>query len=265
MKCRQYFLLGLAAVALAAPASAQQRGQSRDDLLDALTRHIQICAEIGETQARLACYDRLQTQVGGVQAPAAAPAAPAALTPTPIQAAPVTSPPQMPVTGSTVDTTPLAPQPLGLPGGGVATLGGQQQSPGTPSGTPYDPNAAFDPRNATYRAPETVGSKPQSQVRRSGTRPVPYSATPQPLVVLGANNLTYGPSRYWQVTVTLTSTTSRPVNSQVICTFMNAGRAVEDAIFGPVSIQPGEQITTELVGPPTTTYVDSTNCRLSSP
>ena len=31
---------------------AQPRGQSREDLLDALTRHIQICSEISDSQAR---------------------------------------------------------------------------------------------------------------------------------------------------------------------------------------------------------------------
>ena len=46
---------------------------------------------------------------------------------------------------------------------------------------------------------------------------------------------------------------------------MNAGRPVEDAYFGPVTIQPGEQISTELIGPPTTAYIDSTNCRVVSP
>ena len=88
MMLRHSLLLGVAAVALAGTAQAQPRGGSRDDLLDALTRHIQICSEIIETQARLSCYDRLQTQVGGVQAPAAAPAAAPAPTPTPLQAAP---------------------------------------------------------------------------------------------------------------------------------------------------------------------------------
>jgi hypothetical protein len=46
---------------------------------------------------------------------------------------------------------------------------------------------------------------------------------------------------------------------------MNGSSALEDAYYGPVTIQPGEQITTELIGPPTTAYVDSTNCRLLSP
>lgn len=264
---RHTLLLGVASVALAGTAHAQQRGGSRDDLLDALTRHIQICGELTETQARLSCYDRLQTQVGGVQAPAAAsPAAPVPVpTPTPMQATPTPLSP-MPSTGSSISAAPLTPQPLGVPGGGTATLGSPPQPLGAPAAAaPYDPNAAFDPSRSTYRPPESIGPKPQPQARRSGPRPVPTFSTPQPLVTIGANNLTYGPSRYWQVTIVLKSNTQRAVDTQAVCTFMNAGRSLEDAYYGPVSIQPGEQITTELIGPPTTAYVDSTNCRLLSP
>lgn len=265
MMLRQSLILGVATVALAGTAQAQQRGGSRDDLLDALTRHIQICGELTETQARLSCYDRLQTQVGGVQAPAAS-AAPMP-TPTPLQAAPTPTPlSPMPSTGSSISSAPLTPQPLGVPGGGVATLGGAPQPlGGPPAAAPYDPNAAFDPSASTYRPPEAIGPKPQPQARRSGPRPVPTFSTPQPLVTIGANNLTYGPSRYWQVTIVLKSNIQRAVDTQAVCTFMNGNRSLEDAYYGPVSIQPGEQITTELIGPPTTAYVDSTNCRLLSP
>lgn len=252
MMLRQSLLLGVAGMALVSASQAQQRGQSRDDLLDALTRHIQICGEITETQQRLSCYDRLQTQVGGV-APQAQP------TPTPLQTTPTQPQPTM---GSSIGSTPLTPQPLGVPGGGVAALGsGGASAPPTTQ----DPNAAFDPRNAGYRPPETLGPKPQPQIRRTGQRPVPNFATPQPLVTLGAANLTYGDSRYWQVTVTLTSNTTRGVNTQAECTFMNAGRPIATDYLGPLFIQPGEQITTELIGPPTTAYVDSTNCKLISP
>ncbi|WP_295136578.1 hypothetical protein [uncultured Reyranella sp.] len=269
MMLRHSLLLGVATIALAGTAHAQQRGGSRDDLLDALTRHIQICSEITETQARLSCYDRLQTQVGGVQAPAAAPVASTpAPTPTPLQATPTPLSP-MPSTGSSISAAPLTPQPLGVPGGGTATLGSPQPlgapTPTAPAAAPYDPNAAFDPSRSTYRPPEAMGPKPQPQARRSGPRPVPNFATPQPLVTIGANNLTYGPSRYWQVTIVLKSNVQRAVDTQAVCTFMNGSRALEDAYYGPVSIQPGEQITTELIGPPTTAYVDSTNCRLLSP
>src|SRR6185295_20306306 len=122
---RQSLLIGVAGLAFAGASEAQQRGQSRDDLLDALTRHIQICGEMTETQSRLACYDRLQTQVGGVT-PQSQP------TPTPLQAQPAPTPlapPPPPTTigsggGSSISSAPLTPQPLGVPGGGTATLGG---------------------------------------------------------------------------------------------------------------------------------------------
>jgi hypothetical protein len=257
---RQSLLLAAATVAFAGAGQAQTRGQSRDDLLDALTRHIQICGEITDTPQRLSCYDRLQTQVGGV-APQAQP------TPTPLQAAPANPPPQPPpgpTAGTSINSAPLSPQPLAVPGGGVATLGGAPPATGAPPPS-QDPNAAFDPRSATYRPPETLGPKPQPQMRRTGPRPIPYSSTPQPLVTLGAANLTYGDSRYWQVSVTLTSNTQRPVSTQAECTFMNGGRPVSSDYLGPVTIQPGEQISTELIGPPTTTYVDSTNCKVLSP
>ena len=55
---RYLLVLPLAAAALAGTAEAQQR--KREDLLDALTRHIQICAEINDSQSRLSCYDKLQ-------------------------------------------------------------------------------------------------------------------------------------------------------------------------------------------------------------
>ena len=278
---RQSLLLGVAVTGFAGAGQAQQR---RDDLLDALTRHIQICGEMTETQARLSCYDRLQTQIGGVTPPTGTAAPAAAPTPTPLQqAAPSPTPTLTPTPlqsptplggasggttggatgGSGISSAPLSPQPLGVPGGGVATLG----SGGTaPAPAPVqDPNAAFDPRSATYRPPETQGPRPQMQLRRTGARPVPSFSTPQPLVTLGATNLTYGDSRYWQVTVTLTSNTRNPVNTQAQCTFMNAGQPISTDYLGPIMIQPGEQITTELVGPPTTAYVDSTNCRLTSP
>ena len=46
MMLRQSLLIGVAGMAFACASWAQQRGQSRDDLLDALTRHIQICGEM---------------------------------------------------------------------------------------------------------------------------------------------------------------------------------------------------------------------------
>ncbi|MFI4999996.1 MAG: hypothetical protein ACHQK9_08965 [Reyranellales bacterium] len=261
---RHPLLLGAAMIVAAGASHAQPRGpSSREDLLDALTRHIQICAEITDTQSRLACYDRLQTQVGGVQS-----AAPAQPTPTPLRPG---SPPSSVQPSAPSAGTPLAPPPLGVPGGGVATLGGGQQQvqAGTMQPPPLtsDPDRAFDPRSATsgYRPPEGAMPRPQPPVRRTGPRPVPPSSTPRPLVMLAANNLTYGEARYWQVTIIITSNTTNTLDTQVQCTFLNAGQPVGDAYFGPTAIAAGEQISTELIGPPTTVYVDATNCRVLRP
>src|SRR4051812_31632897 len=115
MTLRHPLLLGACLIILATAADAQQRRPSREDLLDALTRHIQICSELTDGPARLACYDKMQTQVGDVQAAAPSP------TPLANNPAPVPLPPSG---GGQLGPTPLAPPPLAVPGGGVATLGG---------------------------------------------------------------------------------------------------------------------------------------------
>ena len=244
---RHTLLLGSALVIAAGAVQAQPRKPSREDLLDALTTRIQICAEISDSGNRLACFDKMQTQVVDPQAGAPAP--------TPLR----------PGTPSQQGTA-LAPPPLSVPGGGNATLGSGAQG-GTLGPAPADPDAAYDPRAATsgYRPPEGTGPKPQPAVRRTGPRAVPNFSSPQPLVNLAAANLTYGEARYWQVTITVTSNTPRTLTTQIQCTFLNAGRPVGDAYFGPTDIAAGEQISTELIGPPTTVFVDSTNCRVLSP
>jgi hypothetical protein len=230
----------LMAAALVASAQAQPRGQQREDLLDALTRHITICTEITENNARLSCFDRLQTRIGDVQ--------PSAPSPTPLRPSP-------------------QPTPLTTPGGAPATLGGNPnvQADPTPLGAPQDPDRAFDPQASTWRPPAEMAAKPQPAVRRTGPRPVPPASRPMPLVSLSADNLTYGPTRYWQVSIGIISNTTRVVDTQVQCIFTNSGRPVEDVFFGPIPLQAGEQISTELVGPPTTAYIDSVSCKVLSP
>jgi hypothetical protein len=250
---RYSLLLGAGLAVAATSGHAQTR--KREDLLDALTTHIQICAEISDSQARLACYDKLQTRVGDVQPPASSP--------TPLR--PVAPPP--PQMGGSMGGTQFTPPPLTVPGGGNATLGGSSVQGGTLGPPGSDPDAAFDTRAATsgYRPPEGAMPKPQPLVRRTGPRPIPNFSSPQSLVTLAANNLTYNDARYWQVSITITSNTPRTLTTQIQCTFMNAGQSVGDAYFGPIDIAAGEQISTEMIGPPTTAYVDSTNCRVLSP
>ncbi|WP_428660269.1 hypothetical protein [Reyranella sp.] len=288
MTARHPLYLAAALVTVAGVADAQQ---SRDDLLDAMTRHVQICAEISDSAQRLACYDKVQNKVGDVQAPAPA------RTPTPLgtmpsqpslpplqpanppppaytggsqvgNPTPLDPPPSSYTGGSQLGSpTPLTPPPLAVPGGGTATLGGAQGAP-TPLGPPSsDPDRAFNPRDSagSYRPADASMPRPQPPLRRTGPRPVPNYNQQVPLVTLAASNLTYGESRYWQVTVTVTSNTARSLDTQVRCNFLNAGRSVGEAYLGPVLMAAGEQVSTELIGPPTTTFVDSTNCRVMSP
>jgi hypothetical protein len=256
---RHTLLLGAALATVAGSASAQTRRPSREDLLDQLTRHIQICSEITDGQQRLACFDKMQNDVDDAQAPGPQP--------TPLAGNP--PPPSSPSTssGGGFGATPLAPPPLMTPGGGVATLGGRPGQSTMPPPPPpsSDPDAAFDPNRPSSSPSDATAPKPQPPIRRTGPRPLPYSPTPLPLVTLTASNLTYGNARYWQVSVTVTSNTSNTVDTQIQCTFRNAGRSVGEAYLGPLALAPGEQIATEMIGPPTSTYVDSTNCRVLSP
>ncbi len=110
--------------------------------------------------------------------------------------------------------------------------------------------------------PPEVMPKPQTTVRRSGPRPLPKATQPMPRLSLLASNFDSNPSGYWQVTATLVSNTSRAVDARVQCSFQSAGRSIGEAEFGPTSVAPGEQVSAELFGPPTTANVDSATCRL---
>lgn len=258
MMHRKSLFLGLGLIttvglALAGAQAQQRRPGTREDLLDELTRHIQICSEISDSQQRLSCYDKLQTHVGDVQ-PAAPQPTPLASNPPPAGAPPAAPPPPA-FSGGAYTSQPLAPPSLNVPGGGVATLGGQGQSGSSMS----------QPPPQDYAPSQPAGPRPQPRVTRTGPRPVPYSSQPLPLVTLRAYDLTYGASGYWQVTIAITSNTQRSVDTQVQCTFVNGASPVGDVTFGPTPIQPGEQITADLVGPPTGVHVDSTNCRVLSP
>lgn len=268
--------LGVALATIASVGHAQPgRAPSREDLLDQLTRDIQICAEVSDNQQRLACYDKVQNHVGDAQASSRQPVPLAANPPSsapPSGGAPFGATPLAPPGGSAGtlgpqgQAPPLTSPPLMTPGGGVATLGGPQGQPNTLAPPGSDPDAAYDPsRSGSSYPSDMTMPKPQPPIRRTGPRPLPYSPQPMPLVTLTANNLTYGASRYWQVSVSVTSNTPNTIDTQIQCTFRNAGRSVGEAYLGPVGLAPGEQISTELIGPPTTTYVDSTNCRVLSP
>jgi hypothetical protein len=247
----------------AGASHAQSAHPSREDLLDQLTRHVQICSEITDTQQRLACFDKMQNDVDGAPAPTRREPTPLATNRRP-PPAPASPPP--PSGGSAYSSTPLSPPPLTTPGGGVATLGPHGQ-PGNVAPPPGSDDRAFNPHasGTGYGPPDSTMAKPRPPIRRTGPRPVPTYNQPMPLETLTASNLTYGDSHYWQVSISVTSNTPSTIQTQIQCTFRNGGHSVGEAYLGPISLAPGEQMSTELIGPPTTTYVDSTNCRALSP
>ena len=128
---------------------------------------------------------------------------------------------------------------------------------------PAQPTTDPDPHSATPTLRPSKGIiKPQPIVRRTGPRPLPNITQPMPRFSLQASDLTYNPAGYWQVTVTLTSNTPRTLDTQVQCSFLSTGRSVGEGSFGPTAVAPGEQISTDLIGPPMTAHVDSTICGL---
>jgi hypothetical protein len=271
MMLRHSLVIGAALAMTAGTGHAQSGHPSREDLLDQLTRHVQICSEITDTQQRLACYDKMQNNVGGAPAPTAG-RQPTPLAnnrpppPRPASPPPPSSPPPS-SDGSSYSSAPLSPPPLTTPGGGIATLGPQGQ-PGDVAPPPgSDADRAFNPHGTEsgYGPSDSTMAKPRPPIRRTGPRPVPTYNQPMPLETLTASNLTYGGSHYWQVSISVTSNTTNTIQTQIQCTFRNGSRSVGDAYLGPIALAPGEQISTELIGPPTTTYVDSTNCRVLSP
>ena len=174
--------------ALAGAAHAQQRGQSRDDLLDALTRHIQICGEITDTQARLACYDRCRPRSAACRRRRRP-------TPTPLHvqpprrrrshAAAATGAAIGSSGGSSISPRRSRRQPLSVPGGGTATLGGGRRC------TSAAARAGAQRSRRRLRSaqpsdlPAAGGAAAPSRSRRCAA-PVrgrcPTSSTPQPLV-----------------------------------------------------------------------------------
>ena len=138
----------------------------------------------------------------------------------------------------------------------------RQAPPAQPAPPTPTPVASAEPLNAApaYRPPDET-TKPQPEVRRTGPRPLPKANQPMPRSSLQASDLTYR-AGYWQVTATLTSNTSRTLDAQVQCSFLGAERSAGEASFGPMVVAPGEQISIDLIGPPTTARIESTTCRL---
>jgi len=223
---------GLAGIAQAQPA---RNPNSRESVLDNLVRRMEICGETTDANKRLDCYDAIAGSLGTGSRGGAArgnPSPPAAVAPA--------SPP--------------------------AAASGTYDGNATP---PNDPDRAFNPRDPNDQrgmvAADPYPPPPPPQVRRTGPGPLPAGYQQMPIVNLQTSQFGYNDQRYWQVTVDVANNIPQLIDSEVQCTFTNGGRTVKDAYFTATAIQPGEHVMSEVLGPPTTTFVDGVTCRVLSP
>ncbi len=223
-----FIFCALATMAAAQPAKP---GGSREDTLDNLVRRMQLCGETPDPTNRLQCYDDIARSMGGT-----------------------------PSNGAARKNPPLnSPVAIG-PGSAPAPYTGNAAPPDDPDRA-YNPNDPNDRRSGV--AADPYPAPPQQQIRRSGPGPLPPPGGP--IVTLQTSNFGYNDQRYWQVTIDIANNIGRLVDSELQCSFTNGGRAVKTANFVATAILPGEHISTEVLGPPTTTFVDGVTCQVLSP
>lgn len=283
----------LAVLCLAGVASAQQRSPDRSsELLDALARRLKICSEMRDNGQRLACYDRIDSDVGSntTAAPPPAPlappappvAAPRAVAPPP-GAGPVSSQPLPPppiAAAQPGDPRPLAPPP-------PAPVAEPQTFRDPVTGRVYDPNKvgqpddkpvptedrAFDPRaqgRGTIGAPPGSGPPAPRYIEAStrviGTVPrVSGPGSSVPLVALEIPSLRVGPQGRWLMTMNLANNSGQPFDASVACSFRNGDRSVDEVVVSLRGVRGGDKVTTEVPGPPAHVYVDNAPCTVRSP
>ena len=280
----------LALLGIVGTAAAQRSPDRSSELLDALARRLKICAEITENAQRLACYDRIDSDVGSgaAAAPPPAPAAPPPVAaPRPVApppgAGPVTAQPLPPPPGAGVpqpgDPRPLAPPPAASAEPQVfrdpAT--GRVYNPdnvGQPADKPVPPeDRAFDPR---AQGRTTIGAPPGSGPARPRTieaRTRPIGTVPQvsgpnssvPLVALEIPSLRIGAQGRWVLQMNLANNSSQPFDAAVACSFRNGERSVDDVLVWLRGVRGGEKVTTEVSGPAAQIFVDNAPCTVRTP
>lgn len=279
----------LLVLGIAGTAGAQQRSADRSsELLDALARRLKICAELTDNGQRLACYDRIDSDIGS--GAAAAPPAPVPVPPPVAAPRPIAPPPGTgPVAGQPLPPPPVAPQagdprPLAPPPGATSEpptfrdpVTGRVYDPnnvGQPADKPVPPeDRAFDPRaqgRGTIGAPP--GSGPvQPRVVEASTRligSVPQVSGPNssvPLVALEIPSLRIGPQGRWVLQLNFANNSSQPFDASVACSFRNGDRSVDDVLIWLRGIRGGQKVTTEIAGPAAQIYVDNAPCTVRSP
>ena len=275
----------LVIVGLAGGAFAQRGADRSSELLDALARRLKICSELTDNGQRLACYDRIETDVGsGASAapPPPPPPPPPIAAPRPVGpppgAGPVTAQPLPPPSGTPQpqpgDARPLTPPPAAQPQVFRDPVTGRVYDPGKvgqPDDKPVPPeDRAFDPRAQGRGAPP--GSAPaaprtiEARTRVIGTVPkISGPGSSVPLVGLEIPSLQIGPQGRWVLQMNLANNSGQPFDASVACSFRNGDRIVDEVLVSLRGVRGGDKVTTEVTGPAAQVYVDNAPCAVRSP
>jgi len=281
----------LLVLGLAGTAAAQRGADRSSELLDALARRLKICSEVSDSGQRLACYDRIETDVGSgaSAAPSSAPPPPpVAVAPRPVApppgAGPVSSQPLPPPPG-TAQPQPGDARPLAPPPPAAATepqvfrdpVTGRVYDPskvGQPDDKPVAPeDRAFDPRaqgRGTIGAPPGSGPAAprliEARTRVIGTVPkISGPGSSVPLVGLEIPSLHVGPQGRWILQMNFANNSGQPFDALVACSFRNGERSVDDVLISLRGVRGGDKVTTEVTGPAAQVYVDNAPCTVRTP
>lgn len=152
--------------------------------------------------------------------------------------------------GPQIGVAPIAP-PLQTPGGGSATLP-----------APRDVDRAFDPAAQRPPAGGVTGGGVRDERRRPGTPVGVNSRTP--VVSIEVGQIRDFDFR-WEMPVSATNNSQRTIDIEIACTFSNGSAPIAEVPFRPARVGPGETVSAQVVGPPTTTFLDRALCRVIGP
>jgi hypothetical protein len=228
---------GLASTSLPQTVQLAQAQGNRDDVLDRLVRRMMICAEVGDSQRRLQCYDQIQASsfTGAGSAPPPGPAG--------------GSPPA--TIGGIISNLP--------PSDGPPPV--REQAARGSECTDDPVNCAYDPRR--QRVGVVTGGGTREVRRQPG--PMPARDSRQPLVMIRVEGLRDIDQR-WVLTLAVISGAARVIDTAVACMLRNASQQVTELTYTAAAVKPGETVVLDMIGPAVTAaYVDNALCRVVSP
>jgi len=123
---------------------------------------------------------------------------------------------------------------------------------------------AFDPGTQQV-APQDLGqvAPPLRWIGRVPITAVPGSVVP--IVTLDVPSLRPVAGGRWELALQLANNSPREIDVRIQCSFRNGYRRVADVVVLMPGVRAGEQVATEVSGPPVTSFVDNVPCEVLSP